>query len=211
MVIDKDKRIQELETENAELRATVAKLLERIALLERRLGMNSENSSKPPSSDPPGAKDKKAKPAKSRGKKRGAQKGHAKQNKELLPEERVTKLIELPPEACPTCGKTHFQETDESPLRDQFIDLPPIAPEVTEIRRPVMTCTSCGQAAYAPLPAGTPRHTFGPGVVAMVGVLTGVLNVSKRKAHLMMTEAFNVPISLCAVSACERRLTPPAW
>lgn len=200
MAIDKDKRIRELE-------ATVAMLLERIAQLERRLGMNSENSSKPPSSDPPRVKDKKAKQKAGKGKKRGAQKGHAPQNKDLLPEEDVTHLIELPPEVCPSCGGTHFQRSGEAPLRDQFIDLPPIGPEITEVKRPVMTCVACGQATYAPLPENAPTHVFGPGVVSMIGVLTGVLNVSKRKAHLMMTDVFNVPISLGAVSGSEARLS----
>lgn len=200
MAIDKDKRIEELE-------ATVALLLQEIAELKRRLGMNSENSSKPPSTDSPGSKNKAARPKKGRKKKRGAQNGHPKQNKDLIPEEDVTHLVELPPEVCPNCGETHFHDSDEPPLRDQFIDLPPLKPEVSEIKRPVMTCTACGQAAYAPLPENTPRHVFGPGVVAMIGVLTGVLNISKRKAHLMMTEVFNVPMSLGAVSNCEARLS----
>ena len=41
---EKDQRIQALEQENKALR-------ERIAELERRFGLNSDNSSKPPSSD----------------------------------------------------------------------------------------------------------------------------------------------------------------
>lgn len=200
MSIDKDKRIQELET-------TVALLLQEIVELKRRLGMNSENSSKPPSSDSPGAKGGAAKPKKGKRRKRGAQKGHAKQNKALVPEEDVTHRKELLPEVCPNCDETHFQASDEPPLLDQFIDLPPIRPEVIEIKRPVMRCTACGQASYAPLPENTPSHVFGPGVVAMIGVLTGVLNVSKRKAHLMMTEVFKVPISLGAVSSSEERLS----
>lgn len=55
---EKDKRIRELELENAELKAEIATLkkelgraLKRIAELERRLGLNSSNSSKPPASD----------------------------------------------------------------------------------------------------------------------------------------------------------------
>jgi transposase len=47
----KDRRIKELERENAELRELVKKLLSRIEELERQLALNSGNSSKPPSSD----------------------------------------------------------------------------------------------------------------------------------------------------------------
>jgi len=48
--------IERLEAENAQLRATVARLTDRVAELERRLGSDSSNSSKPPSSDAPWAK-----------------------------------------------------------------------------------------------------------------------------------------------------------
>jgi len=200
MIIDKDKRIQELE-------ATVARLLVENADLKRRLGVNSENSSLPPSFDLPGAKDKSAKQNKGKKAKRGARKGHPKQNKELVPEEDVTELVELRPEVCPHCGETHFQDSAEPPLRDQFIDLPPVKPVVREIKRPVMVCTACGELSYASLPEGTPKHTFESGVVAMVGILTGLLNISKRKAHLMMTEVFHVPISLGSITECEKRLS----
>ena len=47
----KDKRIRELEIENAALKAYIVKLEARIIELERRLGLNSSNSSNPPSSD----------------------------------------------------------------------------------------------------------------------------------------------------------------
>ena len=40
-----------LRTENAALQETIAVLLARVAELERRLGLNSSNSGKPPSSD----------------------------------------------------------------------------------------------------------------------------------------------------------------
>ena len=63
----KDELIEYLQKENAALKARVAKL-------ERLLGMDSRNSSKPPSSDPPSVA---MQSPKKRRKKRGAKKGHA--------------------------------------------------------------------------------------------------------------------------------------
>lgn len=68
-------RIAELEAENAELRSQLAAALARIAELEAKLGMNSSNSSMPPSSDKPWNKPK-LRPRIPSGKKRGGQKGH---------------------------------------------------------------------------------------------------------------------------------------
>jgi transposase len=66
-----------LQAQNAELRAIVAAQDVRIAELERRLGLNSSNSGKPPSSD--GLTKKPARVGSLRersGKKSGGQKGH---------------------------------------------------------------------------------------------------------------------------------------
>ena len=64
----------ELRAENTALRAENAQLKERIHYLEERLGLNSDNSSKPPSMNPP---NRKLSSLKERGKKkRGGQNGH---------------------------------------------------------------------------------------------------------------------------------------
>src|SRR4029450_5744609 len=66
-----------LRTENAALQETIAVLLARVAELERRLGLNSSNSGKPPSSD--GLHKPKREPRSLRersGKPSGGQKGH---------------------------------------------------------------------------------------------------------------------------------------
>ncbi len=82
--MDKDAYIEQLEKENA-------KLKKRIEELERLLGMNSKNSSKPPSSDPPGVSIVQMKP---RRKKRGAKNGHQPHLTELLlPVFRISSVI----------------------------------------------------------------------------------------------------------------------
>lgn len=201
----KDKRIAELEHRNTELEALVVTLMARIEELERRLNINSRNSSKPPSSDPPGAPGKAA--HRHRRKKRGARKGHPPHLKEMVLPERVTRRLEIEPEVCPDCRGEAFIESDEEALRTQVIDVPPIQIDVTEYVRPVRQCVCCGTFCYAPLPEGTSKSCFGPGVLAVVGILTGALNVSKRKALMVVNEVFNIPMSLGGLSNCENRIS----
>jgi transposase len=194
--MDKDAYIKQLEEENAQLK-------KRIEELERLIGMNSKNSSMPPSSDPPGMS---AELPKHRRKKRGARNGHQPHLKELLPQEFVTKHVYLKTTVC-TCGSTNLKETDQEPLRHQCVDIPPIVPQVTEYVQHISECKDCGLFVYQPLPDEVKRKYFGPGVLSIVGILTGELNTSKRKALAMMNEVFSVPMSLGGLSNCEAQLT----
>lgn len=201
--MDKDAYIKQLEEENAALKEHITMLGKRIEELERRLGMNSQNSSKPPSSDPPGTV--KVLPRLLR-RKRGARKGHPPHLRALLPPEMVKRHIELCAEVCP-CGSSRLEKTTEEPLRHQIVDIPPITPEVTEYLQPVYRCKDCGELVYQPLPTEIRRRHFGPGLLAMVGILTGSLNTSKRKALALINEVFHVPMSLGGLSACEEQLS----
>lgn len=192
----KDAYIKQLETQNSELK-------KRIEELERLLGINSKNSSKPPSSDPLGMS---VALPKRRCKKRGARKGHQPHLRELLPQEFVKKHFHLKPEMC-TCGSTNLEETNEKPLRHQIVDIPPIKPEVIEYIQHISRCKDCGALVYRPLPDDIRRQHFGADVLALIAILTGRLNTSKRKALAMMNEVFSVPMSLGGLSNCEAQLT----
>ena len=194
--MDKDTYIKQLEDK-------IIQLEKHIEELERLLGMNSNNSSKPPSSDPLGMS---VAPPKHRRKKRGARKGHQPHLRKLLPQEFVKEHFHLKPEMC-TCGSTNLEETSEEPLRHQVVDIPPIKPEVTEYVQYISRCKDCGELVYRPLPDDIRRRHFGAGVLAMVGILTGKLNTSKRKALAMMNEVFSVPMSLGGLSNCEGQVT----
>jgi len=201
--MDKDAYIKSLEDKIKTLEERIEQMQKHIENLERRLGMNSQNSSKPPSSDPPAIAV--ALPQRRR-KKRGARKGHPPHLRSLLPPEKVTKRIELVPHRC-LCGSLHLKETAGEPLRHQVVDLPPIEPEVTEYLQPIYRCRDCGELVYQPLPDEIKRRHFGPGILALVGILTGSLNTSKRKALALINELFGVPMSLGGLSACEQQLT----
>jgi transposase len=208
--MDKDAYIKQLEARMAALERRLVVLEKRNEYLEkrnqeleRRLGMNSQNSSKPPSSDPPGAAV--IVPRRLR-KKRGARKGHPPHLRALLPDEMVKQRFDLKPQVCP-CGGTHFEKTDDKPLRHQIVDLPPITPDVIEYVQAFYRCRDCGELVYQPLPDDVKRRHFGPGVLSMVGILTGMLNTSKRKALAVLNEVFQVPMSLGGLIHCESQLT----
>src|SRR3972149_10140863 len=189
--MDKDSYIKQLEEENAQLK-------KRIEELERLLGMNSKNSSKPPSSDPPGMP---AELPRHRCKRRGARNGHQPHLREPLPKQFVKKHIHLKPDGC-TCGSTNLKDTDQDPLRHQVVDIPPIKPEVIEYVQHICQCRDCGAFIYQTLPDDVKRKHFGAGVLAIVGILTGDINTSKRKALAVINEVFSVPMSLGGLGNC---------
>ena len=84
------------------LQQQLTALATELASLRERIGRNSRNSSKPPSSDGLGFKS----PArrKGSGRKRGGQQGHPGAGPELLPVERVDEVVEHHPDACRRCG-----------------------------------------------------------------------------------------------------------
>ena len=89
-----------LRLENAALRAQNAVLQERIRELEARLGQNSANSSRPPSSDPAQAPRKR--PVVPSVRKRGGQPGHRRAFRALLP---VSQAVDRPAPATRRLGR----------------------------------------------------------------------------------------------------------
>jgi transposase len=175
-------------------------LEKRVEELERRLGQNSSNSSRPPSSDFPGNPPP-PKPSRKSKRSPGAQPGHAPHWRALVPEEDVTRIHRHRPTRCHACGLP-LSGDDPHPVRHQYIDLPPIVPEVVEHQCHALTC-SCGAVTRAALPPELPDTPFGSGLVAMTATLTGACHLSKRRARDFLNDALNVPISLGGVSNCE--------
>ena len=77
---------------------------------------------------------------------------------------------------------------------------------MTEWRRHGIGCHRCGtftRAAYDT--AQIPASAFGPRLVAIVGLLTGVYNLSRRQTQRLIRELFGISISLGALSTMEHR------
>lgn len=191
----------------------VIALQERVDELERRLGQDSRNSSKPPSSDPPKSRAERRREARELAKrlakrKPGGQPGHEGKSREMAPPERVDRVFEHLPERCP-CGHA-FDGSEKrvgEPLAHQKWELPPARPLVIEHRRERLDCPACGRARLAELPSGVTPSAFGPRLEAHIATLAGVFRLSRRQVRRVVQEMLGVPISLGAVDAAIMRMS----
>jgi transposase len=194
-----------LDGENAALRVENAALQERVRELEARLGQNSANSSRPPSSDPPQAAVRpKATPS---GRKRGGQPGHRGACRGLLAAEQVDELVEVVTERCRHCGQPFPQTTARGrgrAWRHQVVELLPLAVRVTEYRMVVRRCPSCGKRTRADLPCGIPQRPFGTRLTAVIALLSGRYRLSRREVRQLLHDLWQVRLSLGAVVRQEQ-------
>src|SRR5262249_47944973 len=151
-----------LRRENATLRAENAVMQARVRELEARLGQNSSNSSRPPSSDPPQTPVRpKAPPT---GRRRGGQPGHRGAFRRLLPVEEVDEVVVVIPAVCRHCEQPLPEPTGRRRARvwrHQVVELLPLAVRVTDYQMQVRRCSTCGKRTRADLPAGGPRPPCG--------------------------------------------------
>lgn len=159
-VAEKDRRIAELEAENARLRRENTEL-------RRRLGQNSRNSSKPPSSDGP----EQAPPPRSlrgkTGRKPGKQPGA--QGFSLRLVEDPDEVIDHVPGACVGCGTGLDAADAAGVVRRQVTDIAPARASVTEYRLHRRRC-GCGTVTTADTVAGASgaAASYGPNLRAWV-------------------------------------------
>lgn len=140
--------VEQLLARVAELETVLVQRDQRIAELERQLGADSENSSRPPSSDAPWAK----KPAKKRssrtrsGRKPGKQPGSSSASRSLI--DHPDAVFEVAPQQCARCEKSLAGGEETSRVRRQVLDVaPPPPPTVTEYQLVSRRCGGCGHVS----------------------------------------------------------------
>lgn len=124
--------------------AVVAVLVDfgkRLQDLEARLGMNSTNSSKPPSTDDKLSKSLKPKEKGKRKASRGGQKGHA--GKTLMQRENPDHTEVFRPTRCEQCHGDLSETNSDRIIKRQVFDLPLPAIEVTEYQSHSIICPCC--------------------------------------------------------------------
>ncbi|MFC6021842.1 DUF6444 domain-containing protein [Plantactinospora solaniradicis] len=140
MLVELRERVDRLEAENVELR--------------RRLGLNSSNSSKPPSSN--GLAGPRPQPGESKGsgRRRGKQPGALGSTLELVAD--PDQVVEHRPQRCvnPACGAGLADGREYGRQRRQVVELPERRPQVTEHRLVAVRCAGCGQVSEPAVPHG---------------------------------------------------------
>jgi transposase len=180
------------------LEQRVAELEQRVAELSHQLNQNSTNSSRPPSSDGPEVK---RAPPKPRGQRpSGAQPGHPRQTRPLLPPDQAQ---ELRPPSCRRCGQP-LAGDDPQPLRHQVLEIPPLRPHVTEYRLHRLSCPCCQTRTCATLPDEV-DGCHGPRLQAVTALLTGAYRLSKREAAQLLQDLLGVPLACGTVCDLEQQ------
>ena len=193
-----------LRSKHAAQEELIASLLVEIAELKRRLGLDSSNSGKPPSSD--GLK----KPSRVRnlrepsGKTTGGQKGHP--GKTLLQVETPDLVVDHYPGACARCGSALTAAMATSHAARQVFDLPEPQPlVVTEHRAHVCSCARCGAPTQAAFPEGVAAPVqYGTRISAFVlYLLHGHFLPEDRLAELMR-DLFGVSLVPATIARMSR-------
>lgn len=177
-----------------QLERIVAQQAARIEHLEELLGLNSKNSSKPPSSD-----QKSNRPPPRKG---GALPGHRVCLRSKFAEDQIDQRSTCTLDACPVCGGK-LSLLDETPGLHQQIEWTEHGVRKFEYVLSRYYCCACKKRVVAPLPKGVGRSAFGPQLEAKVLYLGGVLQLSKRSIVDAMQELGGVHISLGTISHME--------
>lgn len=198
-----------LDSEIGALRATVSEQAEMIvrliaenAELRARLGVNSKNSSKPPSSDgytKPAPKSRRGRSGNKPGKQPGAP-GH-----NLAAAADPDIVVDHVPGRCGGCGNDLAGAPVTGEVRRQVFDLPPVQATVTEHRAQRRRC-GCGTETTAPFPAeATGTTCYGPNLRALVCYLVVRQHIPISRVAELLRDAYRIPVSTGTIVAMVKQ------
>lgn len=188
--------VRTLSAANFKLIEENKKLHKRIKELEARLNLNSNNSSKPPSTD-----QKKNKQAP----KGGAKKGHPGHYRTLYSEDQISKRIISTLTQCTYCGCEQLEKKSSQIF--QQVELPEVKPFVTQIELDRATCCGCNRNLVAPFPEGYDKSSFGPKLISFIGACSSVYRMSKRTTQTLLKTLYNIDISVGSIPTMERKVS----
>ncbi len=198
----KAKTLEEAQLIIEKLCEIVRDMAARIEDLEEQIGRGSGNSSQPPSQD--SAKQRAERKKKKRSvRKQGAQPGHRKHQRELVPEDQVNQVERFYPVGRCSCGGPIETEAEPS-RRHQVFDLPEVRYTVTEYQTYSGCCGRCGTRHVGELPSWVPRGQMGAGLISWIALLSGQYQVTTRALQSLLREQWDLEFSLGAISQAQR-------
>jgi transposase len=193
------------------LSAELEALRSQVAGLAARVGQNSQNSSKPPSSD--GLAKPAPKSLRKKGERKpGRPKGQPGATMQLTdhPDRRVRHL----PERCGCCGEPLDRARESGMERRQVIDVPPVRPVTTEYQAVELECGGCGHKTKGEFPDGVKAPVqYGSRVMAIGVYLWHGQFLSRDRACKALGELLGCAPSPGALASAARkaaRLVAPA-
>lgn len=190
------------ELSREELIALIAALKAQIAELERRLGLNSSNSSKPPSSDGLGKKPRiRGSLRGTSGKKSGGQVGHKGDTLRRVDKPDIIKRHTAT--CCAHCPATLTAAMAVGVEKRQVFDLPEPGLEVTEHQGEIYACEQCHGVTKAAFPEGvTSAVQYGPRVKAKAVYLNAQQLIPEDRVAEVMADLFGAGL-LCPASVAS--------
>jgi hypothetical protein len=190
-------RERELQTTITLLCVVNAQLQKRNAALEdqvAKLGKNSSNSSKKPSSDI--VKRQKPLPPTGDGKRnRGGQPGHDKHERPAFSPDEITQTMDYRLEACPLCGGPLVETGGQARIIDQ-IEVTPQPVRIERHRTLAYWCPHCRKIHWAPFPAEVRTGGLaGIPMTALVGFMKGFCHASFSTIRKYLRDVLSVQIS----------------
>lgn len=177
------------------LLVTVGELTAQVQALVLRLGKDSSNSSRPPSSDGPQRRPRGGSSRTVSGRRPGKQPGEPGQTLLLVddPDDRVG----IPAPAVCECGVSLAELSVVGVRRRQVHDLPPV-PEVvvTEYRADVKCCPGCRREVAGVFPAGVNAPaSYGPQITTRVADVVIGHHVPVRRSTVLVEELVGMQVS----------------
>ncbi|MGO9770219.1 MAG: IS66 family transposase [Roseiarcus sp.] len=189
----------EVEDLIASLRAEISALRAEVAELRRRLGLDSSNSSKPPSSDGLGKKPRIAGSLRGRsGKPSGGQKGH--QGGTLRQVTDPDDVVRHEACACGHCGSSLDAKAAIGIEKRQVFDIPERPLLVTEHQATIYRCAECRGVTKAAFPSGVVSPTqYGERIKAAAIYLNVQQLIPEDRAAQALSDLFGAPL-ICPAS-----------
>jgi transposase len=193
--------IAELRAVNAEQARLVDTLQARVVELERRLGKDSSNSSKPPSSDGLGKPARAGRQDDERAARRRSGKQPGAPGAHLARVAQPDKVALHAPDRCRGCGADLAGASVVGVQARQVFDLPPLRLLATEHRAERRRC-ACGTTTQAAFPDHVRAAAcYGPGVRALVCYLCVHQHLPVDRAAQLLADVLGAPVATGTLAA----------